>query len=120
MTVFIDSALTRGCPTIGTRETPGRSHPAARVAGPKAVQSERPKTGHRERTRVSAITAGLSFIGRTPGLRGPVMAADYVVGAGGGNLGSLEAGAVGALIIPVISALAAFRRYRFAAAGSGR
>jgi hypothetical protein len=58
-----------------------------------------------------------------------VTAADYVVGAGGGNLGSLEAGAVGALTTPVISALSggllviasagalalalpAFRRYR--------
>ena len=64
-----------------------------------------------------------------PELRGRVMAADYVVGAGGGNLGSLEAGAVGALTTPVISALSggllviasagalalalpAFRRYR--------
>ena len=40
-----------------------------------------------------------------PELRGRVMAADYVVGAGGGNLGSLEAGAVGSLTTPVISAL---------------
>ena len=64
-----------------------------------------------------------------PELRGRVMAADYVVGAGGGNLGSLEAGAVGSLTTPVISALSggllviaaalalalalpAFRRYR--------
>lgn len=37
--------------------------------------------------------------------RGRVMAADYVVGAGGGQLGSLEAGAVGSLTSPVISAL---------------
>jgi MFS family permease len=64
-----------------------------------------------------------------PELRGRVMAADYVVGAGGGSLGSLEAGAVGSLTTPVISALSggllvvaaaaalaialpAFRRYR--------
>lgn len=63
--------------------------------------------------------------------RGRVTAADYVVGAGGGQLGSLEAGAVGSLASPVISALSgglltvagavvigaclpAFRRYRFA------
>jgi MFS family permease len=64
-----------------------------------------------------------------PELRGRVMAADFVVGAGGGQLGSLEAGAVGSLTTPVISALSggllviaaagvlalarpAFRRYR--------
>jgi hypothetical protein len=34
-----------------------------------------------------------------------VNAADYVVGAGGGQLGSLEAGLVGSLTTPVISAL---------------
>lgn len=62
-------------------------------------------------------------------LRGRVMAADYVVGAGGGYLGNLESGALGSLTSPVISALAgglitvagaaaiglalpAFRRYR--------
>ena len=39
-------------------------------------------------------------------LRGRVMAADYVVGAGGGQLGNLEAGAVAALTSPVISAVA--------------
>jgi len=61
--------------------------------------------------------------------RGRVNAADYVVGAGGGQLGSLEAGLVGSLTTPVISALSgglltvagaiaigaslpAFRRYR--------
>jgi MFS family permease len=38
-------------------------------------------------------------------LRGRVNAADYVVGAGGGQLGSLESGVVGALTSPVISAL---------------
>jgi MFS family permease len=37
--------------------------------------------------------------------RGRVMAAEYVVGAGGGQLGSLEAGAVGSLTSPTISAL---------------
>jgi hypothetical protein len=37
--------------------------------------------------------------------RGRVNAADYVVGAGGGQLGSLEAGLVGSLTTPVISAL---------------
>jgi MFS family permease len=38
-------------------------------------------------------------------LRGRVSAADYLVGAGGGQLGSLEAGLVGSLTTPVISAL---------------
>ena len=38
-------------------------------------------------------------------LRGRVTAADYVVGAGGGQLGNLEAGALGSLTSPVISAL---------------
>jgi MFS family permease len=64
--------------------------------------------------------------------RGRVNAADYVVGAGGGQLGSLEAGLVGSLTTPVISALSGslatiagaiaigaalpgFRRYRDAA-----
>ena len=64
-----------------------------------------------------------------PAFRGRVMAADYVVGAGGPQLGSVEAGAVGSLTTPVISALSggllvvagtaaialalpAFRRYR--------
>jgi MFS family permease len=37
--------------------------------------------------------------------RGRVGAADYLVGAGGGQLGSLEAGVVGSLTTPVISAL---------------
>jgi MFS family permease len=39
-------------------------------------------------------------------LRGRVMAADYVVGAGGAQLGNLEAGALGTLTSPVVSALA--------------
>jgi MFS family permease len=38
-------------------------------------------------------------------LRGRVLAADYVVGAGGGQLGDLEAGALGSLTTPAISAL---------------
>ena len=38
--------------------------------------------------------------------RGRVMAADYVVGAGGGQLGNLEAGALGSLTTPTISAFA--------------
>lgn len=38
-------------------------------------------------------------------LRGRVLAADYVVGAGGAQLGNLEAGALGSLTSPVISAL---------------
>lgn len=67
--------------------------------------------------------------------RGRVSAADYVVGAGGGQLGSLEAGALGSLTSPVISALSgglvtvagavviglalpAFARYRAARPGS--
>jgi MFS family permease len=69
-------------------------------------------------------------------LRGRVTAADYVVGAGGGQLGNLEAGALGSLTSPVISALTgglvtiagalviglalpAFARYRFEAGGAG-
>jgi MFS family permease len=38
-------------------------------------------------------------------LRGRVTAADYVVGAGGGQLGNVEAGALGSLTSPTISAL---------------
>jgi MFS family permease len=67
----------------------------------------------------------------TPGqLLGRVMAADYAVGAGGGQIGNLEAGALGSLTSPTISALCgglvtvagaimlglalpAFARYRF-------
>jgi len=65
------------------------------------------------------------------------MAADYVVGAGGSQLGSLEAGALGSLTSPVISAftgglvtvvgalvlglvLPAFTRYRREPDGSAR
>ena len=67
-------------------------------------------------------------------LRGRVMAADYVVGAGGGQFGNLEAGGLASVTSPVISALAgglatiagavligltlpAFTRYRSAASG---
>jgi MFS family permease len=63
-------------------------------------------------------------------LRGRLLAADYVVGAGGGQLGNLSSGALGSLTSPVISAftgglltlvavavlglaLPAFRRYRY-------
>jgi MFS family permease len=43
----------------------------------------------------------------TPGpLRGRVLAADYVVGAGGPQLGNVEAGALASLTSPAISALA--------------
>jgi MFS family permease len=38
-------------------------------------------------------------------LRGRVTAADYIVGAGGGQIGNLEAGALGSLTSPAISAL---------------
>jgi MFS family permease len=38
-------------------------------------------------------------------LRGRVTAADYVVGAGGGQIGNLEAGALGSLTSPAVSAL---------------
>jgi MFS family permease len=38
-------------------------------------------------------------------LRGRVTAADYVVGAGGGQIGNLEAGALGSLTSPTVSAL---------------
>ncbi len=41
----------------------------------------------------------------TDALRGRLTAAEYVVGAGGDSLGSLESGAVGSLTTPVISAL---------------
>ena len=37
--------------------------------------------------------------------RGRVLAVDYVVGAGGGEFGNLEAGAVGSLVSPTIGAL---------------
>src|SRR5262249_23102337 len=37
--------------------------------------------------------------------RGRVLAADYVVGAGGGELGNIEAGTVGSLASPTIAVL---------------
>jgi len=69
-------------------------------------------------------------------LRSRVMAADYMVGAGGGQIGNLEAGALGSLTSPAISALAgglatiagaavigvalpAFARYRLQPAAGG-
>ena len=55
----------------------------------------------------TVVFRGAIIVAVTPDrLRGRVMAADYVVGAGGGQLGNLEAGAVAAVTSPVISALA--------------
>jgi MFS family permease len=83
---------------------------------------------------VTVVLRGTIVATVTPAqFRGRVMAADYVVGAGGGQLGSLEAGAVGSLTSPAVSALSgglltvlgavvigaalpAFRRYRAPAA----
>ena len=54
----------------------------------------------------SGVFRGAIVAAVTPDrLRGRVMAADYVIGAGGGQLGNLEAGALGSLTSPVISAL---------------
>jgi MFS family permease len=70
-------------------------------------------------------------------LRGRVTAADYVVGAGGGQAGNIEAGALGSLTSPTVSALSgglvtvagavvialalpAFARYRYRAAEPGQ
>jgi MFS family permease len=54
----------------------------------------------------TVVFRGTIVQGTTPDqLRGRVTAADYVVGAGGGQLGNLEAGAVGSLASPTISAL---------------
>jgi MFS family permease len=79
---------------------------------------------------VTVVVRGMIVQAATPDeLRGRVNAADFLVGAGGGQLGSLEAGLVGSLTTPVISALSgglltvfgalaigaalpAFRRYR--------
>jgi MFS family permease len=56
---------------------------------------------------VTVVFRGVIVQARTPDrLRGRVTAAEYVVGAGGGQLGNLEAGALGSLTTPVISALA--------------
>jgi MFS family permease len=54
----------------------------------------------------TVVIRGIIVQAATPDeLRGRVNAADYLVGAGGGQLGSLEAGLVGSLTTPVISAL---------------
>jgi MFS family permease len=54
---------------------------------------------------VTVVVRGTIVATVTPEeFRGRVMAADYVVGAGGGQLGSLEAGALGSLTSPTISA----------------
>ncbi len=54
----------------------------------------------------TVVLRGAIVAAATPDqLRGRVMAADYVIGAGGGQLGNLEAGAVGSLTSPTISAL---------------
>ena len=55
----------------------------------------------------TVVFRGAIVAANTPDrLRGRVMAADYVIGAGGGQLGNLEAGALGSLTSPQISALA--------------
>jgi MFS family permease len=54
----------------------------------------------------TVVVRGIIVQEATPDeLRGRVNAADFLVGAGGGQLGSLEAGLVGSLTTPVISAL---------------
>jgi MFS family permease len=54
---------------------------------------------------VTVVVRGTIVAAVTPAeFRGRVMAVDYVIGAGGGQLGSLEAGAVGSLTSPAISA----------------
>ncbi len=83
----------------------------------------------------TVVVRGIIVQQATPDeFRGRVNAADFLVGAGGGQLGSLESGLVGSWTTPVISALSGglltivgvlaigavmpgFRRYR--AAGSG-
>ncbi len=55
----------------------------------------------------TVVFRGAIVAAQTPDrLRGRVMAADYVVGAGGSQLGGLESGVLGSLATPVISALA--------------
>ena len=55
----------------------------------------------------TVVFRGAIVTAATPeALRGRTMAADYVIGAGGGQVGSLEAGALGSLTSPTISALA--------------
>jgi MFS family permease len=84
----------------------------------------------------TVVVRGIIVQQETPDqFRGRVNAADFLVGAGGSQLGSLEAGLVGSLTTPVISALSgglatvvgaaaigallpAFRRYRAPAAYS--
>ena len=54
----------------------------------------------------TVVVRGIIVQEATPDeFRGRVNAADFLVGAGGGDLGSLEAGLVGSLTTPVISAL---------------
>src|SRR5262252_8994700 len=54
----------------------------------------------------TVIFRGAIVMAATPDrLIGRVMAADYVIGAGGGQLGSLEAGALGSLTSPTVSAV---------------
>ena len=54
----------------------------------------------------TVVFRGTIVTAQTPGqLLGRVMAADYVIGAGGGQLGNLEAGALGSLTSPAISAV---------------
>jgi MFS family permease len=55
----------------------------------------------------------------TDALRGRLLAADYVVGAGGGQLGNLCSGALGSLTTPVISALSGGLLTIVAVAGIG-
>ena len=55
---------------------------------------------------LTVVARGTIVQAATPDeFRGRVNAADFLVGAGGGELGSLEAGVVGSLTTPVISAL---------------
>ena len=54
----------------------------------------------------TVVMRGMIVQAATPDeFRGRVNAADFLVGAGGGELGSLEAGLVGSWTTPVISAL---------------
>jgi MFS family permease len=54
----------------------------------------------------TVVFRGAIVTAAAPGqLRGRIMAADYVIGAGGGQLGNLEAGALGSLTSPTVSAL---------------
>ncbi len=84
----------------------------------------------------TVVVRGIIVQRSTPDeFRGRVNAADFLVGAGGGQLGSLESGLVGSWTTPVISALSGglltivgalvigaalpgFRRYRAAASGA--